>query len=280
MNLDTIQNRLPGQAVIKDTTTFQIVDTLNIANDSIAFRSETKTMAGSFITEKDVVKNLPDQITFERVTEWITYLLLGAFILLTILNFLYQKNLIHYFKSIVGRNHANQLIRDGNPFKKRVTLVGTFIYLISVPLLFYATIENFIHIETELAIDLSLYFKLVALFIGLFLYKTFFIQFTSVLFKTPKPSFELLVNILIFNLVIGILILPLITLYFYCQFDIFLYLSLIIYIIVIISRLFRELLVGLSRSIFSILHLFLYLCTLEFIPIVIIGKILINYYMP
>ena len=109
--------------------------------------------------------------------------------------------------------------------------------------------------------------------------KIVFIQLTALLFQTQKSSFELLLNIIVFNLALGVIILPFITLFIYTQFLIFLQLSIAIYAIGIILRLFRELQVGLSGSIFSVLHLFLYLCTLEFVPTVIVSKSIISFYV-
>ncbi len=278
MNQDSVLHMLQNPSVSIDTSNYQI---LNSVMDTIESRSSDSgaQLPKRFITEKGIVKYMPEHKDQIIVSEWITILLIGGFIFLAIVNFLFQKSLFQNFRAVFGKNHAHQLIREGNPFKKRSFLLSSFIYLISIPLMFYAVIEHYSTDEMNIEFGFTRYALLAAVLTGFFIYKTIFIQFTSALFKTQRQSFELLSNILIFNLVIGILVLPFISLYFYTQMDIFLLLACSVYAIGMMMRIYRELVVGMSSSIFSILHLFLYLCTLEFIPVVIIGKLVINTYM-
>ncbi len=276
---DTILNTIPPSTVFNDSSWVHQIDTSLIKSDSIALIPINTGVPNRFITEKDVIKNLPESTTLSLVPEWITFLVFGAFILLAILNFLHRKNLLQIFRATLGSKQTLQLIRDGNPLRKRFMPILSLIYLIAIPLLFYSIIESYSKIKLGILSEANLYFVLFFLLIGFFIYKVVFIKLMAILFQTQKASFELLINIIIFNQVLGIIILPFITLFIYTQLIIFLQISIAIYVIGIVLRLFREIQVGMSQSIFSILHLFLYLCTLEFIPIVIIGKLIINNYI-
>ena len=279
MNPDTTQNTIQFSAAFNDSVPSVQIDSLSFKSDStVSLFPETK-IKNRFITEKDIVKKLPDSNSVTMVSDWVTILIFTGFILAAIINFLFRKDLSLIFKSVLRRTQTNQLIREGNPFRKRITLILTLIYLISIPLLYYFFIENYTGFEINIPTGITLYLKLALLVLGFFVYKALFIKLIAFIFETQKSSFELLINILIFNLVIGILVLPLIALFIYAQFSIFLQLSIGIYFIGISLRTIRILQVGLTESNFSVLHLFLYLCTLEFVPIIIISKMIINYFV-
>ncbi|MBU1013515.1 MAG: DUF4271 domain-containing protein [Bacteroidetes bacterium] len=278
MNSDSIQNPFRYSELIQNILVPQQADSLTIISNSILSNSDNTTFIGQFITENDIVTYIPTDYSKTMFPEWITYLILGGFILIAMLNFLHRKKLVQFFNATFSSSQANLVIREGNPFRKQITLILTLVYIIAVPLLFYSFIVFYVGSDDQNDNGIIFYLGLVLLFLGLFLYKVIFIQVTANIFQTEKASYELLVNILIFNLIIGIMILPIIALYIYTQLDILLYISLGIYFIGLLLRQFRQLMVGLSRSIFSVLHLFLYLCTLELIPVVIISKIILNYY--
>lgn len=277
MNSDSIQNPFRYSELLQNNLAPQQSDSSTILSDGIFSNSANTAFIGRFITEKDVVTYIPTVYSKNMVAEWITYLILGGFILIAILNFLHRKKLVQFFNATFSRNQANLVIREGNPFRKQITLILTLVYLIAIPLLFYSFVVFYLGSDNLIENEIVFYLELALLFLGLFLYKVLFIQFTANIFQTEKPSYELLVNILIFNLIIGLIILPVITLFIYTQLDILLYISLGIYFIGLLLRQFRQFMVGLSRSIFSVLHLFLYLCTLELIPVIIISKIILNY---
>ena len=278
MQLDSTQNTIQTNSSLIDSIPVQASDSSILTNDSLSKPAEVLNDIGRFITEKDIINNIPTQDNTFFVAEWITYLIFGGFALLAILSFLHRKSFWQFFRAVLSVSQTNLLIRDGNPFRKRATFLLGLIYSISIPLLFYFSIDNFISKSYEITLGPALYFNLLILFLGFFLFKVLFIQFAAVIFQTQKTSSELLINILIFNLAIGVVILPIITLFVYTQLNIILFAGLIIYGIGISIRLFRELIVGMTNSIFSVLHLFLYLCTLEFIPIATIVKMLINFY--
>ncbi|PKP35296.1 MAG: hypothetical protein CVU00_02920 [Bacteroidetes bacterium HGW-Bacteroidetes-17] len=278
MNSDTIQNPFRYSELLQNILVPQQTDSSTIMSDGLFSKSDNTSFIGRFITERDSITYIPTDYSKNMVAEWITYLILGGFILIAILNFLHRKKLVQFFNATFSRSQANLVIREGNPFRKQITLILTLIYLIAVPLLFYSFIVFYLGSDNLIENGIIFYLELALLFLGLFLYKVLFIQFTANIFQTEKPSYELLVNILIFNLIIGLIILPIITLFIFTQLDILLYISLGIYFIGLFLRQFRQFMVGLSRSIFSVLHLFLYLCTLELIPVVIISKIILNYY--
>ncbi len=278
MNLDSTQINAQVNHYVVDSISFEAIDSSISNKDSILCQTDGINHIGRFLRENELSQNLHNHLSTEMVPEWITYLVLGGFVLLAILNFSHRKSLLLTFKSTISISQTNLFIREANPFRKRPTLIFALIYVISIPLLFYFGIEHFASDTLKVEFSPSFFFNIALIVIGFFLYKWLFIQFTALIFQTQKISSDLLLNILIFNFIIGVLILPIIAFYIYTQMNIFIFTGLFIYGIGIFMRLLRELSVGMTHSIFSKLHLFLYLCTLEFIPVVIVVKILTNFY--
>jgi hypothetical protein len=99
-----------------------------------------------------------------------------------------------------------------------------------------------------------------------------------VTFKNKETAKEYIQNILIYNLVTGIILLPLLLLIIYTYHELFLYMAGGLILIMIFLRFIRGVAIGLSDTKFSLFHLFLYLCTLEILPIIVAAKFLSKYF--
>jgi len=100
----------------------------------------------------------------------------------------------------------------------------------------------------------------------------------SVTFKNIDTAKEYIQNILIYNLVLGILLLPLLLLIIYTYHELFLFIAGGLAIFILGLRFIRGIAIGLSDSKFSLIHLFLYLCTLEILPLAFAAKFLSKYF--
>jgi hypothetical protein len=177
------------------------------------------------------------------------------------------------FRAVSAKNYANQLIRDGNIFNERIGLVMFLIYLFMISLFVFLSIPMFSIKIPDLPAGL-IYLAIVTFFLVLWILKVIVSRALSLLFNTGENSRELLANMYLFNLVAGILLLPLLACMAYAQSEIFFYIILGIIILIYTFRIFREALVGFTVNNFSVFHLFLYLCTLEILPMIVLAKIL------
>ena len=262
----------------------QVDSSLIITNDSLVLADTTNfsepipvsSKPSSFITESTVPKL--ESNTLEKHTgDWITALLILGFVLLAALNFLFRKRFRDLFKAFWARNYSNQLIREGNIFKEQFGLGLFILYIISIPL-FYAFSVTYLLPKYESTLSILLIIQLALLPLIVWIFKVLFVKTTALIFDTSRSSNEVLTQLFIFNMVSGVAVLPFSALFYYSELDIFLIMGLVIWSFIQIYRFVRLFVVGFSFAIFSGLHLFLYLCTLEIIPIVILLKILSNIY--
>jgi len=132
--------------------------------------------------------------------------------------------------------------------------------------------------STEGLRTLLVFAQFLGIYIAYSLIKILIIWLISVTFKNIETAKEYIQNILIYNMVLGILLLPLLLLIIYTYHELFLYLAAGMAIIILGLRFIRGIAIGLSDSKFSLFHLFLYLCTLEILPFAFAAKFLSKYF--
>ena len=70
---------------------------------------------------------------------WIFGILIGTTLILTWLVFFYRKRMIQLIYSGFSRRNLSQLIREGDPFKERITLALSMVYVMMIALLLLQT---------------------------------------------------------------------------------------------------------------------------------------------
>lgn len=226
----------------------------------------------SFIVESKV-KNFEISLKEKSNLDWVTFLMLASLIFVAISNFLYRKRFLSLLKAFIGRNYSNQLIREANIFKEQLGIVLFIIFIIAMPLFYAFSLINFFPIF-ESKLNYFLLIKITGIILLIWTYQILLVKTTALLFKTFKPSIEILTQIFIFNVISALVVIPFTILFHYSGLSIFLILGIAFWGFIQLYRMVRLLAVGLSYSIFSRFHLFLYLCTLEIIPLVVLSKIL------
>ncbi len=233
---------------------------------------------GRFITAHSVVKSIEPQPIRPPREDWFFAVVLLGFILLTLSKYFYEKRLRLLFSSIFSRPAASQLMREGGLPGHQSFIPLLAIYIISVTLFFYSLVRFFTPGPETLGQELSIYGLILVGFIVFFFLKIFLIKVSGFVFKNENTASEYIQNIYIYNLFMGILILPLLLLIEYSYQEVFIYITLIVCGLILFNRFFRGLIIGLSDTKFSLFHLFLYLCTLEILPLIFIAKFFDKYF--
>ncbi len=206
---------------------------------------------------------------------WVSGILIFSFILLAWGRLFFRRRLDMIFRAVFAKNYANQLIREGNLFNERIGLVLFMVYLAAISLFVYLSIPIVSEVDILLPEGL-LYLSILGFFLGFWLMKVILSKILSLLFNTGENSRELLANMYLFNLFAGIVLLPLVACMAFAQANIFFYISLLVIAFIYTYRLLREATIGFTVINFSVFHLFLYLCTLEILPLIVLAKILIR----
>jgi hypothetical protein len=209
--------------------------------------------------------------------DWVTGVLIIFFMLLAWTQFLYGKRVKQIFLAPHSIRFLSQLTREGNLFKERVAVALGIVYLFSLPLLIIQ-INTILFKGTKSDVDqLKLFFGAAAFLLLYWLVKISLIRFLGFVFNTKTTTREYLLNILIFSLITGIVLLPFLVVINYTHSFFVLVAALSVVAILFLYRLVKGFFIGITLTKFSYLFLFVYLCALEILPLLVIIKLLLNY---
>ena len=207
---------------------------------------------------------------------WIFFFLLAGFILLALLRYYYDKKLRQVISAVFSRSAAHHLVREGGIIRNQAFIPLLTIYLLSISILIYEVMNFFMPDAGSLIRQFTLFSQIFLAILLFNLVKIFFIRLGGFIFRNSDTALEYIQNIFLYNLFVGILLLPMLVLVTYTYKEIFIYITLALICLIFIGRFFRGFFIGLSESKFSLFHLLLYLCTLEILPIVVIAKFVVG----
>lgn len=211
----------------------------------------------------------------QRITQeydWLTILLLVCVAILAWIRFYYTRRLRQLFRAVYARHHVNQLVRDGNLSSERISFgLGLILVTGASTLLFKLTGGN---LNELLGIKSPFFaFMVIAAALSLlWMLKLRVIKGLGSLFRTRQAADEYLLTNVLFNITAGLTAFPFIIAWHFSQLQVLLYLILAIFLIAAAMRMLRNISIGLSVQSFSVVYLFLYLCTLEILPFLFVYK--------
>jgi hypothetical protein len=206
-----------------------------------------------------------------QYSNWITIVLLICLFIFAWIQTTSSKRFNQIIRAVVQPHHINQLERDGNIFKERITLgLGLIYYLVTSIFIFLVFTEY----NTVPAGMTNIVFTGIV-FMGLFVYqfiKSSLIHLSGVIFGTSESARKYQLIILIFNNMIGILLVPVTLIAFYWESAYMLIAGIVIVSLLLSYRVIRGFLTGQDNKSYSLFYLILYLCTLEILPLLLLFK--------
>ena len=247
-------------------------------NDSLK-KNVLATRKSMFTAHQLQVKNTNPLLRKEYSNDWMVLLLLLCFSLLAWVLIFSRKRTKQIIKATYANRTINQLIRDGDLFRERISLAFSIIYLLSISLFIFQISHYFLNLKQLEFYSFFFFIKILTVILGLYVLKQIIAKFIGIVFKNNTATYIYLLNKSVFNIVTGILLLPLLLFVTYSEGVINSFainMSIVLLTLLYALRYFRYIIIGVSFSKFSHFYLFLYLCTLEILPILIIIKIIIK----
>ncbi|PKP50071.1 MAG: hypothetical protein CVT94_03025 [Bacteroidetes bacterium HGW-Bacteroidetes-11] len=266
-----------------------LADSLNPDIDKNEFRFELKEIIFADTTAQDTAaKNIYPSIILpfgsrtqeikpvlrtESNNDWITFFLFLSVALLAWVRFYYPRRLKQIFYATFVKRYISQLVRDGNIASERITPALGFIALISTTTLIYGLIGNAIALQIGRNSTTLSFLLIGAVLILIWFLRRFIVKSSGRIFKSAPATEVYLLNSLLFPIVTGVIIFPIVIAWFFAAENYFLYLAGGIVVISMTIRFLRNLSGGLQSQSFSAFYIFLYFCTLEILPLAIVYKI-------
>ena len=244
--------------------------------DSVVAYSQPVSGPGIFKGHALKVAN-PEPLPVERkVEDWITLTLIGLLTLLTWFNFLYHKIFRQLFSASFNPGLTGQIVRDESVLLQRATLVLSVIS--------YALIGLFIHLlflrrglEIPLIQTGILRFALLSVLVATaYSLKMLVLRFLSEVFDIERPVALYTFNIFLMVMLSGLVLFPVNVVMAYAPeriADASAAAGIIILVLLFFYRLIRAAGIWTGIPRFSLFYLFLYLCSFEIAPLLILWKV-------
>jgi hypothetical protein len=257
----------------------------NVSTDSTAefqsLLSPARATGQSFFTSHQLRIGSIQSIPYTKYQpDWILALLLFCFVLLAWAQVFYRRRLRLILMAPFSKRFLNQLVREGDLFSERISIAAGLIYLLTTSLFIFEGYELVIVKDYRGLLGGLPLFAMIGIFLLAFwILKTGMIQFLSFIFRTRNTSREYILNILIINILTGLVLLPLLVFAVYLKSVIFLWFCMIIFGLFFLFRFARGFLIGISITKFSYVFLFVYLCSLEILPLIVLVKVVLKYFL-
>jgi hypothetical protein len=240
-------------------------------------RPDTAATVSLFQNHSLEVKNSGPVLHFTQYDYLIASILFFSYILFVWLYFSNRKRLNQIIRGLYVGRYANQFAREGVSIGNRLVIFLSALFVLTLSLFVCQTAHYYGFLESQS--PLSLFFITAIIILSIYSVKLVVIKFAGFLFETQKEIREYTVSIFLFCNTVGLFMLPIvICLAFFKQVNplIFIYSGFSLISILFLTRLVRGLIIGLDSARVSKFYLFLYLCTLEIVPLVILSKLFIG----
>jgi len=251
----------------------ELQDTLNGFSGSA---DSTERMAeltvGSFIQQPGIV--ITEQLLLPGGQDWMAYILLGLLSGIALLWYFEPERLVTIFNF---PSFVSQTGRKESVYNSPGLLASSFFFinfLVTLSLFIFLLIGQFIPGLKSTNPSGSIFLYIPGIILIIFIYRVLFIRFTGFIFQTTFISKQQLLLYANINSLTGLALLPVLLLTLYASVDWLIYLGIFILLIIYIFKWFQTFILGKFVTGFSVFHLFMYLCTLEIIPLLALIKLL------
>ena len=236
--------------------------------DSIQAKIDTTNFLGNNIKSEFQKFQLIDH----NIENWVFVIIICLLAILSFGLFFHRKKFGSVLRASVIQRHTNQLLRESNPLYERISLILLLVYLFSFSLFIYFGLM--IYTDVEIVISGLLLFAIILSLVFLsWLLKSIIIKLTGLVFYSHHHANLHMISNFLINISAGLIYLVIIIPMIYSHPIIMLYLGVLLMIITFVLKVYRGFQIGMNFTKFSKFHLFLYLCTLEILPVVVMVKL-------
>lgn len=208
---------------------------------------------------------------------WVFVSLIGIFVLLLLTRRLNPKKLFVYLSAIYNRRAQNELFEEENLLSSPFSLILFVAFCLTTSLF---TIKAIGLTPSGIIQEYGAFatFGVFALVLmGVYTFKILFIQFVGVVFNIYPVARQYAFNVYLLNNILGLLLIPLVAIAYYSggPADTWaIYAGIALFIVFFVLRFLKSLSIEGIISPVNLLYLFLYLCTLEILPLLVAVKLI------
>ncbi len=207
-------------------------------------------------------------VLHKNIDTWQSIVLFLLLILVMLSKAFNQNRFKQLLKSAFNYSTSLEVIREEKVFFHRANLWLTVVHVVALSLIIY---ELVLHPTPQL------FFIIMGAIVVAYIVKYISAKAVFFIFSINELSSEYIFNISLYNNLLGIILIPVLMILYYTGIGIenaFMYLIAPILILIYLFRLVRIFIAGNNYRI-SYFYIFLYICTLEILPLVVLYKVLV-----
>ncbi len=210
----------------------------------------------------------------ENNPSWLLFVLLFSFSLFTFVRAFHRKRLKLLTKSLLSWKFGKQIIRYEKLYTHPVNFALVVNFLISIPLFFAICFNQYTGSLFSLS---SISIILACYLLGFAIFKLLVYKFSAWVINCSEEMKEYIfqANLIAKFLGLTFSVLTILLCYSFIDFKILFSIGISVLIVGIGLQLIRGFLIALQKS-KDLILIILYLCTLEFLPLIIMGKLVLN----
>lgn len=212
--------------------------------------------------------------------DWIFIVLCFCIALFAFINTVYKRRVLQLIKAFWASEYSSQLVKSENVLVKQSSVLLSTLFLFSFSLFIYQFAHHFYRNIVPYK-GLEMYFIIMLYLIIFYTSKLLLYQIVAVVFNAREETKEYIFNMILINQTMGLVLLPLIALLNYLpthNHALLLFIGLFFITVLFLYRITKGLVAFWFSRLFSKSYLFLYLCALEILPLLLIGKFVLDKY--
>lgn len=246
-----------------------------LVDSSRYMQPRSEVLTNSYAGVEATGVHLPERPVRKASNDWLILLILLAVVLFASVRTSWTKYLGRLFYSVVNQSISYRLFQE----KNSSLLFGAF----QLDIIFYLVFSVFVFQMIKFfrleffSQNFFLFLMSLVFVVSYFLLKRAIYRFTGFVVEKQVETEEFLFNMSNFNRITGMMLLPVVTLIAFSPFrnTEILIISGVFMVISLYFLLIMRGFITLLKKQFSIFYLFLYFCTLEILPLVLLYKVLV-----
>ncbi|PCH96724.1 MAG: hypothetical protein COB85_03305 [Bacteroidetes bacterium] len=209
--------------------------------------------------------------------DWILGILLAIFLLIAWVRVYHRRRLKQLYKALTSKLYVQHILRTNDGLMQRVSFVLDIISYLVIAAFIYQVTEYY-----DLIVPFgSSWHPYILILLGLIILyqaKNLVLIISGLLLNQQEKLQEYRFNVFLMNKTLGLVLTPVIICIAYLSFGeaVIIWTGILFIILAYLYRINRGLVIGLKEANVSVFYLFMYLCTLEILPLVILTRLAIN----
>lgn len=250
-----------------------------VAADTIKFtQSSTSSVKLADVWKTHELKPIhrdPQQLT-DSNPDWLFLILIIVLGVLTYLRVFYRKNFFQIIAAVFNNNLTNQIVRDENLLMQRASVMLNVTFSIIAASYIYLVSVHYGWQMDGMGTGFIRFVFLALIVSAAFTVKFLVLRFCAFLFNLGREMSTYIFNIFIINNLLGIALVPFVALILFgnsFNSTVLIIVAVSVIGIAWLYRIGRGILIAARYPDFSPVYLFLYLCALEFAPLLVLVKL-------